>query len=177
MERKVQSLRARTVKMSGSPVRTARWPTISPGWVTNSRVSSSRSIMRWYTWSNPEMTNATLTSCRWSKKRKEEKTENQAMLISERKEQEIYGPQIYLKAWWSLSKGRFYLDVISDSKLLKIWSLVSSDAKVILLIPTPTQSAMRANMHHPTCSNVRWSLTHTARPTKGQSEVLPWCTQ
>lgn len=64
MERKVQSRWARTLKMSGSPVSTASWPTSSPGWVTNRHDSSSRSIMRWYTCSKPEITNCTLTSCR-----------------------------------------------------------------------------------------------------------------
>lgn len=52
------------VKISGSPVRTASWPTSSPGWVMNRQVSSSESIFRWYTWSIPETTKQILTSWR-----------------------------------------------------------------------------------------------------------------
>ena len=62
MARKRQSRWARTVKMRGSPVSTASWPTSSPGKVTNRHDSSSRSTIRWNTCREPEITNWMLTS-------------------------------------------------------------------------------------------------------------------
>lgn len=64
MDRKQQSLLALMVKMRGSPVSTASWPTISPGRVTNRQLSSWLSTFRWYTCSSPDTTNRMFTS--WS---------------------------------------------------------------------------------------------------------------
>ncbi len=75
MAKKQQSSSARTLKMRGSPVRTASWPTSSPGWVTNRRDSSSRSASRWNTSKVPEITNRMLTS--WGSRGREGERQRQ----------------------------------------------------------------------------------------------------